>query len=233
MIARIVGEVISQLLCRERQVDRIDHVLARNRVHVALTPDRIAGDLHDLVIQRLFATGMSLQGATALLRDPEAASRVERAVDALDETIKDIRSAIFALQSRGAAEHPAVRGRILSVIEEMTGPLGYPPGLRMAGQLDARVPGPIAEHMLAALREALANVAKHAHATRADVAVEAGADLALRVSRSRTSRPAGPQGKWRFCRCAAAAGYRPVPVCGLAATLSCRGTLSSHGSRRS
>ena len=63
----------------------------------------------------------------------------------------------------------------------MTDSLGYPPGLRMAGQLDARVPGPIAEHMLAALREALANVAKHAHATRTDVTVEAGADLVLRV----------------------------------------------------
>jgi signal transduction histidine kinase len=143
--------------------------------------DRIARDLHDLVIQRLFATGMSLQGATALLRDPEAASRVERAVDALDETIKDIRSAIFSLQARGEANRPGLQARILAIIEEMTGSLGYPPGLRMAGQLDTRVPGAIAEHMLAALREALANVAKHAHATRTDVTVEAGADLVLRV----------------------------------------------------
>jgi signal transduction histidine kinase len=143
--------------------------------------DRIARDLHDLVIQRLFATGMSLQGATALLRDPEAASRVERAVDALDETIKDIRSAIFELQSHGQADLLPVRARILGIVEEMTDSLGYSPGLRMAGQLDTRVPGPTAEQLLAALREALANVAKHARASRVDVAVEAGHDLLLTV----------------------------------------------------
>ncbi len=143
--------------------------------------DRIARDLHDLVIQRLFATGMSLQGTTAMMSDPEVMQRVEKAVDALDETIRDIRSAIFSLQSRGAAEHPAVRGRILGVVEEMTDSLGYPPGLRMAGPLDTRVPAPIAEQLLAALREALANVAKHAEATRVDVAVEAGTNLVLTV----------------------------------------------------
>src|SRR5207342_654477 len=88
--------------------------------------DRIARDLHDLVIQRLFATGMSLQGATALMRDSEAAHRVEQAVDALDETIKDIRAAIFSLQARGQADQPRLRTRILSMMEEMTGPLGHP-----------------------------------------------------------------------------------------------------------
>jgi signal transduction histidine kinase len=143
--------------------------------------DRIARDLHDLVIQRLFATGMSLQGTTAMMSDPEVMQRVEKAVDALDETIREIRSAIFSLQSRGAAEHPAVRGRILGVIEEMTDSLGYPPGLRMAGQLDTRVPVPVAEQLLAALREALANTAKHAKASRVDVTVEAGTDLVLTV----------------------------------------------------
>ena len=74
-----------------------------------------------------------------------------------------------------------MRARILGVAEEMTDSLGYPPGLRMAGQLDTRVPVPIAEQLLAALREALANAAKHAKATRVDVTVEAGADLMLTV----------------------------------------------------
>src|SRR5215469_5063565 len=143
--------------------------------------DRIARDLHDLVIQRLFATGMSLQGATALMSDAEAVHRVGQAVDALDETIRDIRSAIFALQSRGETERPGVRSRILGVVEEMTDPLGFAPGLRMAGPLDTAVPGQLASQLLAALREALANAAKHAQASRADVAVEAGADLVLVV----------------------------------------------------
>ena len=158
-----------------------EHRREAQRLALAEDRDRIARDLHDLVIQRLFATGMSLQGATALLRDPEAASRVERAVDALDETIKDIRSAIFELQSHGQADLLPVRARILGIVEEMTDSLGYSPGLRMAGQLDTRVPGPAAEQLLAALREALANVAKHARASRVDVAVEAGHDLLLTV----------------------------------------------------
>jgi signal transduction histidine kinase len=143
--------------------------------------DRIARDLHDSVIQRLFATGMSLQGTTALVRDPEVANRVEKAIDALDETIRDIRSAIFSLQSRGEAEPARLRTRILGVVEEMTDSLGFAPALRLAGPLDSQVPGPIAGQMLAALREALANVAKHARASRVDVAVEAGSDLALTV----------------------------------------------------
>jgi signal transduction histidine kinase len=143
--------------------------------------DRIARDLHDLVIQRLFATGMSLQGATALIGDPDVVGRVEKAVDALDETIRDIRSAIFSLQSRAEAAPARLRTRILSVVEEMTDSLGFAPALRLAGPLDSRVPGRIAGQLLAALREALANVAKHAQASRVDVAVEAGPDLVLTV----------------------------------------------------
>ena len=143
--------------------------------------DRIARDLHDLVIQRLFATGMSLQSATARMDDPEVAGRVEQAVDALDETIRDIRSAIFELQSRGDAGPARLRTRILGVVEEMTGPLGFAPALRMAGPLDTRVPDGIASQLLAALREALANAAKHARASRVDVAVEVGRDLVLTV----------------------------------------------------
>jgi signal transduction histidine kinase len=162
-------------------IELAEHRQDAQRLALFEDRDRIARDLHDLVIQRLFATGMSLQGATALMRDSEAAHRVEQAVDALDETIKDIRAAIFSLQARGQADQPRLRTRILLIVEEMTGPLGHPPGLRMAGQLDAQVPGPIAEHLLAALREALANVAKHAHASRTDVAIEARADLVLLV----------------------------------------------------
>ena len=162
-------------------IELAEHRKDAQRLALFEDRDRIARDLHDLVIQRLFATGMSLQGATALMRDSEAAHRVEQAVDALDETIKDIRAAIFSLQARGQADQPGLRTRILSIMEEMAGPLGQSPGLRMAGQLDTGVPGPIAGQLLAALREALANVAKHAHASRTDVTVEARTDLVLLV----------------------------------------------------
>ena len=143
--------------------------------------DRIARDLHDLVIQRLFATGMSLEGSAGLIADPEAAKRVRQAVDALDETIRDIRSAIFTLQSRPQAGPVGTRTRILSVVGEMTESLGFAPSVRMEERLDTLVPDDIAEHLLAVLREALSNAARHADATRVSVAVTAGSDLTLTV----------------------------------------------------
>jgi signal transduction histidine kinase len=158
-----------------------EHRREAQRIALYADRDRIARDLHDLVIQRLFATGMSLQGATALITDPELEHRVHQAVDALDETIKDIRSAIFTLQSRGPAELPGVRSRIAAIAAEMTALLGFAPSLRMDGRLDSHVPGKIAEHMLVALREALSNVARHAGATRVYVDIEAGAELVLLV----------------------------------------------------
>ena len=148
--------------------------------------DRIARDLHDLVIQRLFATGMSLEGASALIKDPEVGNRVRNAVDALDETIREIRTAIFSLQSHSQPEAPGGRAQILSLVEQMTGPLGFAPSLRLDGRLDSVAEGAVLEHLLAVLREALSNVARHANATRTDVAVAiadtgSGRDLVLTV----------------------------------------------------
>ena len=152
--------------------------------------DRIARDLHDLVIQRLFATGMSLQGSTALIADAGAAGRIRAAVDALDETIKDIRSAIFTLQSRPAAPAGGVRARLLGIAAEMTGPLGFAPALRLPGRLDELVPEPVAGHLAAVLREALANAARHARATQVSVTVTAGTELTLAVRDNGTGIPA-------------------------------------------
>jgi signal transduction histidine kinase len=143
--------------------------------------DRIARDLHDLVIQRLYATGMSLEGVSARLDESDHRRRVSNAVDALDETIKEIRSAIFSLHSRPATAEPGLRARILEVADEAAGALGFAPGLRMAGSLDSTVPADAAEHLLAALREALSNAARHARADKVDVMVEAGQELVLLV----------------------------------------------------
>ena len=104
------------------------------QVTVLQDRERIARDLHDLVIQRLYATGMSLQGAMPLISRPEVADRVSRAVDALDDTIADIRSAIFALQARHDAKQASFRERILQVIDEMTEPLGFAPSLSLDRQ---------------------------------------------------------------------------------------------------
>jgi len=160
-----------------------EHRRQAERMAVFEDRDRIARDLHDLVIQRLYATGMSLQGATPLILRPEVSERVGRAVDALDETIREIRSTIFALQTRpeGGSPRASLRSRILTVTQEMTIALGFAPSLRLDGAADAMVPEDIAEQMLTALREALSNTARHAGAHRAEVTVSVDRDLTLTV----------------------------------------------------
>lgn len=142
--------------------------------------ERIARDLHDLVIQRLYATGMSLQGALPLIERPEVTERVSRAVDALDDTIGEIRSAIFALQARQDIKRPGLRAQLLGIADEMTGPLGFAPSLSLSGGLD-EVPAEIAAQALHTLREALSNAARHAAASRVDVTVDTGSDLVVVV----------------------------------------------------
>ena len=143
--------------------------------------DRIARDLHDLVIQRLYATGMSLEGTMPMITRPEVASRITNAVDAMDETIKEIRSTIFALQARDSASGPDLRGDIVALVEEMTGMLGFAPSLRLGAGLGTQVGPEVADQVLAALREALSNAARHASASRVDVTVDVGPDGMLVV----------------------------------------------------
>ncbi len=155
--------------------------------------DRIARDLHDLVIQRLYATGMALEGTVSMIVEPEVATRVRNAVDAMDDTIKDIRATIFALQAR--AENPAARLRpdIVGIVDEMAVMLGFAPSLRLGHRLDGAVGPEASEYLLTALREALSNTARHAKATKVEVSVEVDqADrLVLRVTDNGTGIPAG------------------------------------------
>jgi signal transduction histidine kinase len=143
--------------------------------------DRIARDLHDLVIQRLYATGMSLEGTMPMITRPEVASRITRAVDAMDETIKDIRATIFSLQARDAPAGPDLRGDVAVLVEEMTGMLGFAPSLRLGAGLGGGVSAEAAGQALAAVREALSNAARHAQATEVDVTVDVSPDGMLTV----------------------------------------------------
>jgi signal transduction histidine kinase len=153
--------------------------------------DRIARDLHDLVIQRLYATGMSLEGTMPMITRPEVASRITNAVDAMDETIKDIRATIFALQARDAVRQPDLRGDIVGLVEEMSSMLGFAPSLRLGAGLGMQIRPEVAEHMLAALREALSNAARHSGASRVDVTVDVapGGILAVQVADNGTGIP--------------------------------------------
>ncbi len=154
--------------------------------------DRIARDLHDLAIQRLFATGMTLQSAGRFVEHPEAAERVVRAVDDLDETIKIIRSTIFGLRSREGRGGSGLRARVVRIAGGAAPVLGFAPSVRMEGLVDTQVPREVADHVVAVLSEALTNIARHAHADRADVTLTADSDqVRLTVTDNGVGIPAG------------------------------------------
>jgi signal transduction histidine kinase len=136
--------------------------------------ERIARDLHDVVIQRLFAAGMQLQTAGRLATRPEVRSRIDAVVDDLDMTIRDIRGAIFELRSSSAG---GLRAELRALVDEARAALGFRPDLRIDGPVDTAVPESIRPDLLAVLREALSNVAKHAGAAKATVHVAAEAGL--------------------------------------------------------
>ncbi|MDW8804542.1 GAF domain-containing protein [Streptomyces scabiei] len=175
--------VVMELTERRRDAEQI--ALLEDR-------DRIARDLHDLAIQRLFATGMTLQSAGRFIEHPEASERVLRAVDDLDETIKIIRSTIFGLRSREGAAGAGLRARAVRAVGEAAQVLGFAPSLRLEGLLDTEVSKELADHVVAVLSESLTNVARHAHASRVDVVLEADASqVCLTVSDNGVGIPAG------------------------------------------
>ncbi|MEU0133027.1 GAF domain-containing sensor histidine kinase [Streptomyces sp. NPDC006296] len=156
----------------ERRKDAVQLALLEDR-------DRIARDLHDLAIQRLFATGMTLQGTLHFVTHPQAEQRLRGAVDDLDTTIKIIRSTIFGLRSPDAGNllRHGLRSRVAQAVEAATGPLGFAPALRMEGLVESRVPVALADHVVAVLVEALSNAARYARATSVDVHLTVTADL--------------------------------------------------------
>jgi signal transduction histidine kinase len=156
--------------------------------------DRIAKDLHDVVIQRLFAVAMTLMGAVRLVDRPEAAGRLESAIDELDATMRQIRSTIFALQTPQDGGPASLRAEVVGLVEQARGHLGFMPGLQLHGPLDNQVPPEIAEHLTAVLREALSNVVRHAKASRADVTLRA-ADGALSLTVEDNGVGPGPGGR--------------------------------------
>ncbi|HEU5471233.1 MAG TPA: GAF domain-containing protein [Actinophytocola sp.] len=138
--------------------------------------DRIAGDLHDHVIQQLFATGMSLQGGVRRIADAEARRRVVRAIEQLDNTMRDIRTSIFDLNTGADTSGVSLRRRMLDVINEVSTDSAVSPTIRINGAVDTLVPPPLGEHALAVLREGVSNAIRHAQAHEIIVTVEVSAD---------------------------------------------------------
>nr|WP_274637247.1 GAF domain-containing protein [Microbacterium bovistercoris] len=144
----------------------------RQQLEVIDERSRIARDLHDHVIQRLFATGLGLQALASA--EPAAAARLDAHVAELDAAIAEIRTAIFTLRTRPAAGGAGLtRNRILDVIGELTPALGGSPSVTFTGAIDLTLTGAVADDVIAVVREGLANIARHARAqnTAVDVSV--------------------------------------------------------------
>lgn len=135
--------------------------------------ERIARDLHDVVIQRLFAAGMQLQGAARVAARADVQTRIDGVVDDLDTTIRDIRGAIFELRAPHAG---GIRAQIRELVEESRATLGFRPQLVLDGPLDNVVSEPVGVCLVAVLREALSNVGRHAQASEVEVGVEVSGD---------------------------------------------------------
>jgi PAS domain S-box-containing protein len=154
---------------------------ARAAREVLADRDRMARDLHDGVIQRIFGAALTLQGAASLTRHPDTAARIEAVIHELDVSIWEIRAAIFTLQ-RGPQDPASLRAEILDLVSNAAQGLGFSPTVSFAGPVDTVVPGDVATHVLAVAREALSNMTRHAHASAGEVRLSADSELVLEVT---------------------------------------------------
>jgi signal transduction histidine kinase len=166
-------------------------VIDKARLHARLREltlaeerERMARNLHDTVIQRLFAVGLGLQGMARLVSTDEGRQRTEELIDELDATVRQIRTTIFAIsRARRTASSAGLRREILDVVDEAAGRLGLDVGIDFEGPIDTAVGPTTGEHLLFSLREALSNVVRHARASHAEVQVVVSPDgLELRVA---------------------------------------------------
>ncbi|GAA4547605.1 GAF domain-containing sensor histidine kinase [Pseudonocardia xishanensis] len=138
--------------------------------------DRIAADLHDHIIQRLFAAGLSLHSVAAGMQPGRSTDRVLDAVRELDGVIGQIRTTIFELDPPPTGGHDGLRARLTDLAVELTPMLGFEADVRFAGPIETVTPPRLLPELLAVTREALTNIAKHARAAAAEVSLTTRAD---------------------------------------------------------
>jgi signal transduction histidine kinase len=165
---------------RRQEADELSH--ANEALALVDDRERIARDLHDTVIQRLFAVGLSLQGAMSSGADRRLLDRIQTAIDEIDGTIRDIRTAIFSLHARRVATS-GLRDDVVATCREASRALGFEPRVAFHGPVDTMTTEAVREQLLPTLREALSNIVRHAHATRVAVTVSVeDADVVLEVA---------------------------------------------------
>jgi PAS domain S-box-containing protein len=162
--ARVIAEALGAQTTLAFEIERARRVSEQNVL--AGDRERIARDLHDHVIQRLFAAGLGLQASLSWISEPAALARITEAVDVLDETIREIRNTIFSL-SMSQEYVRSVRSQISEVVREVRVALEFEPRVEFIGREDATVPIRFVPHVVACVREGLSNVARHAHASEA------------------------------------------------------------------
>ncbi|TCN52684.1 GAF domain-containing protein [Rhodococcus sp. SMB37] len=156
--------------------------------------DRIAQDLHDNVIQRLFATGMSLQSVMAPGADPGRVTDViHHAVEQLDRTVREIRTTIFDLHTAGAAVGTSLRRRLLDVVGDLSIHSAVAPNVQFIGPIDTLVPDRIHPHAEAVLREGLSNALRHSQSENITVSVTADHDFRIEIVDDGTGLPDAPR----------------------------------------
>jgi signal transduction histidine kinase len=171
MIIDVAAQAAVALELAARRADAEQLVVFADR-------DRIGRDLHDQAIQRLFAAGMTLQTVLKMTEKTAVRDRVSHVVADLDDTIKVIRSTIFALQEHESAGHSGgLRAQVLQVCQDSTDLLGFAPAVRFTGPIDYQAPEQAVEHVVAVTREALSNTARHSGAPRVAVDLETGDGL--------------------------------------------------------
>ena len=162
-------------------LELVEKSRAARQLDVFADRDRIARDLHDHVIQRLFATGLQLQSVLRRSSDPDVQGRVGQAVSDLDEMVREIRTAIFDLHTTGPAEAAGLRRRLLDTAADAARGSPVSPSVRLGGAIDTLVPRGIGEHALAVVREAVSNAVRHAAADHVTVTIEVDHHLLVDV----------------------------------------------------
>ncbi|MEO1064004.1 MAG: PAS domain S-box protein [Actinomycetota bacterium] len=166
---------VSNRLRAEARVEATDREL-----QITTERERIARDLHDTIIQELFATGMALQAVVSRVDDDVVSKRIMQSIDALDDSIRRIRTVIFGLSAHSAWGR-GLRGEILKVAKDEAPALGFEPAVSFAGTVDA-LDEPYASHVVGVVREAISNTARHARSSAASIEVVVDDELSVVVA---------------------------------------------------